>query len=181
MLFNITKQKSLAILQVIAAIFILAAPSGIGEMPRETGIYLSAIVFSALLLVRVKSTKKIDLSISHFVYIILAGYSIINSFWAGNKEGNITYIFAIFVLMFFHSLARDYFAENITENIKRRTLYLLSISGVICAIVNFCYWIGKVVPVAGKTPLNKGLETNDFLAIPKPFYNKAKKASDILC
>ncbi len=165
MLFNITKQKSLAILQVIAATFILAAPSLIGEIPKGTGIYVLMIVFSALLWARIKSTRKVDLSLSHFAYLLLGTYTVITSFWAGNKEGNLVYFFAIIVLFLFHSLARDYFAENIAENIKRRTLYLLSISGVICAVVNFFYWIGEIIPVAGKTPLYRGLGTNDFLAI----------------
>ncbi len=165
MLFNITKQASLAILQFVAALFILIAPSAIGEIPAATGIYMLLIVFSILLCVRIKNTQRVDISVSHLAYLILAGYAIITSFWAGNREGNLLYFFSILVLMLFHALARDYFAENMTDNIKRRSLYLLSISGIICSIVNFFYWIGKVVPVAGKTSLYKGLGTNDFLGI----------------
>ncbi len=165
MFFNITKQKSRGVLQVIAAIFLLIAPSTIGEMPKETGVYLSATVFSLALLLRVNGTQKSELSISHFTYFVLGIYAVLTSFWANNREGNLIFIFAVFALIVFHSLARDYFAENTGENIKRRTLYFLSVSGVLCSVVNFCYWISKVVPVAGSTPLYKGIGTNDFLAI----------------
>lgn len=165
MLLNINRNKSLAILQVIAAVFILLAPSVIGEMPIAAGVYLLTIIFSTLFLARISGSQKIVLSISHFVYLLLGVYVVVTSLWADNKEGNLIYFSAILALMIFHSSARDYFAENITENINRRTLYLLNISGVICSIVNFFYWIGVIVPVAGNTPLDIGIGTNDFLAI----------------
>ncbi len=165
MLSNITKQKSLIILQVFATIFMLSIPSALGEMPKSTGIFVLLIICSCVLWMRIKSTQKVDLSVSHFAYLLLAVYSAITSFWASNREGNLLFFFSALVLMIFHTLSYDYFAENKTDNIKRRAMYLFSISGLICAIINLTYWIGKIVPVAGKTPLSKGLVTNDFLAI----------------
>ncbi len=165
MLSKITKQKSLAILQLIAALFILTVPSVIGEMPLNMGAYLLMIVFSALLCIRIKSMQKIDLSFDHLAYLALGLYAVLTSLWAGNREGNLLYIVSVFNVMIFHSLAKDYFTENPIESIKRRILYLISASGVICSIVNFVYWMSAIVPVAGKTALFKGLGTNDFLAV----------------
>ena len=165
MLLNITKQKSLAIMQLTAALFILLAVSLVGELAVGTGIYLLFTAFFAVLCIRAITTQRVVVSVSHLIYLLLAAYTIIASLWAGNKEGHLIYFFAILILIAFHSLAGDYFYESTPENIKRRLMYLFSISGVVCAILNFFYWIIKIVPVAGNTPLKEGLGTNDFLAI----------------
>lgn len=165
MLFNINKQKSLALLQMTAAIFILLSPSVIGMLPVSTGIYLMFFIFWALLSIRIKTTQRVHFSINHIIYLFIAVYGIISSIWASNREGHLLYIFALCILMAFHSLTTDYFTENPSEGIKRRLLYLLSISGVLCAVFNIFYWIICVVPVAGSTAFNQGLGTNDFLAV----------------
>ncbi len=165
MLFNITKQKSLAIMQLAAALFVLLAASFVGELAVGTGIYFLFTVFFAILCIRAITTQRIMLSVSHIIYLLLGAYTIISALWAGNREGHLLYFFSILILIAFHSLAGDYFNESTQENIKRRFMYLLSISGIICSIFNFFYWIIKIVPVAGNEPLKAGLGTNDFLAI----------------
>ena len=165
MLFNINKQKSLAIMQLTAALFVLLATSLIGELALGTGIYFLFTVFFAALCIRTVTTQRLVLSVSHIIYLILGAYAIISALWAGNREGHLLYFFAILIMIAFHALAGDYFNESAPESIRRRFMYLLSISGVICAILNFFCWIIKIVPVAGKTPLKEGLGTNDFLAI----------------
>lgn len=165
MLFNINKQKGLALLQMAAAIFVLLSPSLMGMIPVSTGIYFMFVIFLALMCVRINTTQRVVWSIHHIIYFLLGLYAIISSIWASNHEGQLLYIFALCTLMAFHSLAGDYFAENSSEGIKRRLLYLLSISGVLCSALNIVHWIISVVPVAGKGALKQGLGTNDFLAV----------------
>ena len=165
MLFNINKKRSLNLLQLVAALFILFAAPLVGEIKVSTGIYLLFTVFFVILCARINSTQRIVVSVNHILYLLLGGYAILSTLWAGNKEGHLLYLFSILLLIAFHTLAGDYFCESNTENIKRRFMYMISISGLICAILNFFYWIVKIVPVAGTTPLYRGMGTNDFLAI----------------
>ena len=165
MLFNINRQKSLALLQLTSAAFILLAPSLVGMLPAGTAIYLLFTVLAALLAIRIKTNERIFFSIYHAVYLFLAVYAVISSAWVNNREGQLLLVTALLTLSVFHCNASDYFAENSSDNIKRRAMYLLAFSGALCAVFNIVYWIVCIVPIAGNEALKQGLLTNDFLAI----------------
>lgn len=165
MLFNINRQKSLALLQLTAAIFILLAPSFLGLLSVSTGIYFMFAVFWALLAVRIKTNGRVCCSIYHIIYLLLAAYSLLSSLWVNNREGQLIYIFALGCVMAFFSVVSEYFAENSGEGIRRRIMYMLSFSGVLCAILNIVHWVLYIVPVAGNSSFKQGLETDNFLAI----------------
>lgn len=165
MLFNISKQKSLAVLQLAAAIFILIAPSAFGFMNMGVSVYLLFACFSALIAMRIKTGERVLLSVYSLIFLILALYSVISLIWVNNRGGQVIYIFALCTLAVFFSLSSEYFAENSEEGIRRRLMYMVSFSGIICAIVNILYWTAVIVPVAGKNIFSHGIGNAHFLSI----------------
>lgn len=156
------KNKSLSIMQIVMAIFIALAPVCIAA--SSTGVFAVAFLFPALLLLRIKDMQKIHISIYHFISMFLLFYSIIASFWASNKEGHLIYLFMLGALIAFFTLAIDYY-ENSRNGIERRMMYMLWVSGTLCAFLNIAYWIMYIVPVAGKSSFSQGMGNSDLLAV----------------
>ncbi len=165
MLFNINKQKSLALLQIAMAVFILLAPSFLGILPVDTAVFLTFTIFALVITLRIKTNEKVHISINSIIYLILAAYAILSSLWTKSIEGQLIYIFALGSLVMFSAISSEYFAENTGEGFRRRIMYMLSISGVICAISNILYWIFYIVPVAGNDSFSLGLGSNNSLGI----------------
>lgn len=160
--FTIDKNKSLSIMQIVMAIFIALAPVCIAA--TTAGVFAVGFLFPALLLLRIKDTEKIHISIYHFVSFFLLFYSIIASFWASNKEGHLIYLFVLGTLIAFFSLAIDYY-DNSRNGIERRMMYMLWVSGTLCAFLNIAYWIMYIVPIAGKSSFSQGMGNHDLLAV----------------
>ena len=165
MIFTIDKNKSLALLQAMMALFLVLVPSVLELFPVHSGIYALFIVFTLIFMVRIKKTKRVYFSPVHLILLPFLGYVIISSLWAKNSEGHLLYTVIIMTVTIFMSVAIDYFKESNLENIKRRMMYLLFTAGTLCAVINIGYWFLYILPVGGKDAFSFGAGTNDFLAV----------------
>ena len=165
MLFNITKQKSLAFIQIFVAVLILTAPSFMSLLSLKGAIYFTFTVSAFFMLLRIKANEKIILSLKHTVYILLIAFGLISLLWISNISGHFVYLFGIGAVCVLTSLLKEYFIENTGESFKRRIAYLISISGVTYCLYNIIYWITVVVPVAGNNGFTRGLISRDFSGI----------------
>lgn len=165
MLFNIDKQKSLALIQILVAVMIIAVPSLLNLLSSEAAVYLLFSVLSLIFLFRIKNTDKVGFSPIQLGCFVLIIWGLLSFFAAKNTEGQFLYIFAIASVGIFSFILNDYYTENSDENFKRRISYLISLSGVICALYNVIFWITEIVPVAGENIFAGGLESNDFLGV----------------
>ncbi len=165
MLFNITKQRSLALIQIFVAILILTVPSFMSLLSLKGAVYLTFTVSAFLLMVRIKANEKIILSLKHTIYLLLIVLGIISFFWISNISGHFVYLFAIGTVCVLTSLLKEYFIENNGDFFKRRIAYLIAISGVTYCVYNIIYWIAVVVPVAGNDGFKRGLTSGDFSGI----------------
>ena len=165
MLFNITKQKSLAFIQIFVAVLILTVPSFLSLLSLKGGVYITFTVSAFLMLIRIKANEKIILSLKHTVYILLIAFGLISLLWISNISGHFVYLFGIGAVCVLTSLLKEYFIENTGESFKRRIAYLISISGVTYCLYNIIYWITVVVPVAGNNGFTRGLISRDFSGI----------------
>lgn len=165
MLFNITKQRSLAFIQIFVAVLILAAPSFMSLLSLKGAIYFTFTVSAFLMLLRIKANEKIILSLKHTVYILLIAFGLISLLWISNISGHFVYLFGIGAVCVLTALLKEYFIENTGESFKRRIAYLISISGVTYCLYNIIYWISIVVPVAGNNGFTRGLISRDFSGI----------------
>lgn len=165
MLFNITKQKSLALIQIFVAALILTVPSFLSLLSLKGAVYLMFTVSAFLMLLRIKANEKIILSLKQTVYLFLIAFGIISFFWISNISGQFVYLFGIGTVCVLTSLLKEYFIENTGDSFKRRIAYLLSISGVTYCLYNIIYWITVVVPVAGNDGFRRGLISGDFSGI----------------
>ena len=165
MLFNITKQKSLAFIQIFVAVLILTVPSFLSLLSLKGAVYLTFTLSAFLMLQRIKANEKIILSLKHTVYILLLAFGLISLLWISNISGHFVYLFAIVTVCVLTSLLKEYFIENTGDSFKRRIAYLISISGVTYCLYNIIYWITVVVPVAGNNGFTRGLISGDFSGI----------------
>lgn len=165
MLFNITKQRSLALIQIFVAVLILTVPSFFSLLSLKGAVYLTFTMSAFLLTLRIKANEKIILSLKHAVYLFLIAFGIISFFWISNISGQFVYLFGIGAVCILTSLFKEYFIENNGDSFKRRIAYLLSISGVTYCLYNIIYWITVVVPVAGNDGFRRGLPSGDFSGI----------------
>ncbi len=165
MLFNITKQKSLALIQIFVAVLILTVPSFLSLLSLKGSVYLTFTVSAFLLTLRIKANEKIILSLKHTVYLFLIAFGLISFFWISNISGHFVYLFGVGTVCILTSLLKEYFIENTGDSFKRRIAYLISISGVTYSIYNIIYWITVVVPVAGNDGFTRGLISGDFSGI----------------
>jgi len=165
MLFNITKQKSLAFIQIFVAVLILAVPSFLSLLSLKGAVYLTFTVSLLLMMMRIKANEKIILSLKHTVYILLLVFGLISLLWISNISGHFVYLFAIGTVCILTSLLKEYFIENTGDSFKRRIAYLISVSGVTYCLYNIIYWITVVVPVAGNNGFTRGLISGDFSGI----------------
>ena len=165
MLFNITKQKSLAFIQIFVAVLILTVPSFLSLLSLKGGVYITFTVSAFLMLIRIKANEKIILSLKHTVYILLIAFGLISLLWISNISGHFVYLFGIGAVCVLTALLKEYFIENTGESFKRRIAYLISISGVTYCLYNIIYWITVVVPVAGNNGFTRGLISRDFSGI----------------
>ena len=178
MLFTIDKNKSLVILQAIMALFIVLTPAVTGILPIRIGVYTIFRIFAALALIRIKTMGRMHFSIYHLIVLGLLSYSLISSFWIGNREGHLIYIFAVATVMLLFGCAFDYFSVDAMDSIRRRMMYMLNISGTLCAVLNILYWILYMVPFAEKSGLSLGFGSNDYLAV---FMSVCMAVTLILC
>lgn len=165
MLFNITKQKSLAFIQIFVAVLILTVPSFLSLLSLKGGVYITFTVSAFLMLIRIKANEKIILSLKHTVYILLIAFGLISLLWISNISGHFVYLFGVGAVCVLTALLKEYFIENTGESFKRRIAYLISISGVTYCLYNIIYWITVVVPVAGNNGFTRGLISRDFSGI----------------
>jgi len=165
MLFNIDKNKGLMILKAVMALFFVLTPTVTGIIPMRVAVYAVFAIFASLLLIRIKSTGKVHFSIYHALMLGLLIYSLIASFWAGNREGHLIYIFALATVVLLFECTFDYFSVDSIESIRRRMMYMLNISGTLCAVLNIFYWIVCMVPFAQKSGFSQGFGNNHYLAI----------------
>ena len=165
MLFNITKQKSLAFIQIFVAVLILTVPSFLSLLSLKGGVYITFTVSAFLMLIRIKANEKIILSLKHTVSILLLAFGLISLLWISNISGHFVYLFGIGAVCVLTALLKEYFIENTGESFKRRIAYLISISGVTYCLYNIIYWITVVVPVAGNNGFTRGLISRDFSGI----------------
>lgn len=165
MLFNITKQNSLAFIQIFVAVLILTVPSFLSLLSLKGGVYITFTVSAFLMLIRIKANEKIILSLKHTVYILLIAFGLISLLWISNISGHFVYLFGIGAVCVLTALLKEYFIENTGESFKRRIAYLISISGVTYCLYNIIYWITVVVPVAGNNGFTRGLISRDFSGI----------------
>lgn len=165
MLFNITKQKSLALIQIFVAVLILTVPSFLSLLSLKGAVYLTFTVSAFLMLLWIKANEKIILSLKHTVYLFLIAFGLISFFWISNISGHFVYLFGVGTVCILTSLLKEYFIENTGDSFKRRIAYLISISGVTYCIYNIIYWITVVVPVAGNDGFTRGLISGDFSGI----------------
>lgn len=165
MLFGIDKNKSLSLLQAIVALFIISAPSFMDIFGIKIAVYIGFSIFGCLTAIRLKTTGRVYYSAYSILLLLLQAYAIISALWADNKEGQLIFIFAIGCMLCMYVVLADYFSENNIESVKRRIMYMLSLSGVICAAFNIIYWLINIVPFASKEKLSFGLGTNDYLAL----------------
>lgn len=165
MLFDIDKNKGLALLQLTMALLALTVPSFLELLPVNTGIYIMFLLLAVLVVLRIKTTGKISVSVYHLAFGVILAYSLLSSIWVNNREGHLMYIFTLACAMALFSCVAEYLSGNSLESIKRRLMYLFSISGTVCAILNIGYWIIYIVPVAGKENFCRGIGNSDFLGI----------------
>ena len=149
MLLNDGRQKSLALLQLVAAAFILLGPSLMGFLSVGAEVYLISVAALALISARIKITERVHFSFCHIIFGVLVAYGILSLLWVNNRDGQMIFLFAILAGAGFVSLSKEYFVENSDGTISRRMMNMLSISGVMCSIVNIIYWLMYIVPVAG--------------------------------
>ena len=162
MLFNITKQRNLALIQIFVAVLILTVPSFLSLLSLNGAVYLTFTISAFLMLMRIKSNERIILSLKHAVYILSIAFGVVSFFWISNISGQLVYLFGIGAMCMLTSLLKEYFIENNSDSFKRRIAYLVSISGVTHCLYNIIYWIAVVVPVAGNDGFRKGLTSGDF-------------------
>ncbi len=165
MLFNINKEKSLALFKILMAAFLIIAPSFLGLLPIGAEVYLMFAILGTVFVLRIKTNNKIYISVQNLTFVLLIAYAVISSIWADSKEGQLIYIFALGAVTLFYNFSAEYFAENSSEGIRRRLMYMLCFSGALCSVINIFYWVFFIVPVAGGQPFDRGLGTNNILGI----------------
>lgn len=165
MLFTIDKHKSLSLLQIAVALFIVLAPSLIGALEIKTAIYACFVILTALVALRIKTIEKVYTNAYNLLIAGVFVYTLISSLWVNNKEGQLVYAFGLGCVLCLLTLLIDYFSEGTSENIQRRIMYMLCAGAVICALLNILYWIFYIIPFGTKEKLSLGLGSSDFLAI----------------
>lgn len=165
MLFNINRKTGIALMQITAALSVLLAPSFLNMLSAEAAVYSLFTVFMFIATLRIKENLKISLTIQNAVYIALIAFGILSLLWTKNISLHMLYIFSVATVWVYSIVLKDYFAENNSSGFKRRMAYLLSASGILCAVVNVVYWLMYVVPVAGNDAFRQGLGTPDLLGI----------------
>lgn len=152
-------------LQAIVALFIVFAPTFLGMFGIKAAVYIGFFIFWCLTAIRLKTTGKIYYSAYSILLLLTQAYAVISSIWASNKEGQLIFIFAIGCILGIYAVLTDYFTENTVESVRRRIMYMLTVSGLACAVLNIIYWLVKIVPFASKEKLSFGLGTNNYLAL----------------
>lgn len=159
------KNKSLAILKAVAALFMLLVPAFADVFSEKAGIWTVFLITALLFAMRLKNTGKLYYTAVNIGGGLLLLYALLFSLRANNYEGNLIYVFALFGACMFCSLANEYFSESGNENISRRMMYLLVSGGALCALRNVLHWVFVTIPVAGKEAFSKGAGQNDLLAV----------------
>ncbi len=165
MRLNTEKQKSLAVLQLSMALLMILIPSLTGIIDSTASAYALIAVAGFLLIKRCKDTGEVYFGVFQASYMLLLIYAIISSLWVTNRNAHFEYITVVLLSLMFFILVTDYFSENTEENIGRRIQYMLSASGVICAIINVVYWLNYLVPEGKSDGLAAGTGSSDFLAV----------------
>ena len=165
MLLTIDKNKSLSLLQIAVALFIIIAPPFLGAVDVKMSVYIMFFVSAALTALRVKTAERIHYTVYHLILSVLLVYTVISALWVNNKEGQLVFIFALGGIICLYTALMDYFSEGTTENMQRRIMYMICIGAVLCAVTNIMYWLVNIIPFASHEKLSFGLGTNNFLAI----------------
>lgn len=165
MLFSAVKDRSLTVLKFVMALFIVVAPTLFGFLNIELSACILFILTGVLYVSRIRKTGQCHISICQFVMMTLLFYSVVSTLWADNKNGHFTYILIISGLIMFFELVSDYFSENNDVKLQRRMMYMLSLSGTLCALWNIIYWVVFLIPYGKKDGFSAGLGNSDFLAV----------------
>ena len=159
------KDKSLLILKLLIAGFIIGAPSVLWLMGEEAAVYFTFTVFSLLSALRIYANGKLWVSPLNYSMTALLIYAALLSLFAKNHEGNLIYICSLAIALLFITVFFDYLRENTQESMDRRLKYMLVASGAAVCCVNFIYWFFVALPVGDKFLFNLGFGSNDLLAI----------------
>lgn len=159
------KDRSLLMLKLLMAGYIIGAPSVLWMTGELAALYLTFTAFSLLAALRFFVNGKMWVSPLHFSMTALFIYAAVMSVFAKNAEGNLLYIYSIALAVVFVTVFFDYLRENTQESIGRRLLYMLFSSGAAVCCVNFIYWFFVTLPVGDKFLFKLGLGNNDLLAI----------------
>lgn len=165
MFFSQIKDRSLSILKFVMALFIVVSPTLFGFLDTELSACILFILSGGLYVIRMRKTGQGHVSICQFVMTALLFYAIISTLWADNHSGHYTYILMLSSLIMFFGLVTDYFNESNGEKLQRRIMYMLSLSGTVCALWNFIYWVLALVPYGKKDSFSQGIGNSDFLAV----------------
>ncbi len=165
MLFTEGKDRSLAVLKIVMALFIVVAPTLFGILNMELSACMLFLLTGLLFLLRIRNTGKGYVSICQFAMMTLLFYSAMSSFWASNKNGHYIYILIISGLIMFFGIITEYFSENSDEKAERRMMYMISLSGAVCGLWNFVYWVAVLLPFGKTESFSQGLGSSSFLAV----------------
>lgn len=165
MLFSEVKDRSLLVLKFVMAVFIVIAPTLFGFLNIELSACILFLLTGILYVVRMRRTGQGHISICQFIIMTLLFYSLVSTLWADNRNAHFTYILVISGAIMFFSLVTDYFYESSDKKVERRMMYMLCLSGTVCALWNFIYWIAELIPYGIKESFCQGLGSSDFLAV----------------
>lgn len=165
MLSSKVKDGSLAVLKIVMALFIVVAPTLLGFLSIELSACLLFLLMGLMYVARVRKTGQGHMSVFQLGMLFLLAYSAISTLWVSNKSGHGIYMLIISSLIMFFGIVTEYFSENNDEKAQRRMMYMLSLSGTVCALWNFIYWVVALLPFGKKEPFMQGLGNSDFLAL----------------
>lgn len=165
MLFTMEKNKSLSVLKAAIAIYIVLAPVLSGFMDCSINVYVMFLFSGIFFLMRANSTKQVHLSVVSLCLAVLLLYAVLSFFWVSNKYDHFTYITAIAAMITVFCIVSDYFAESSEEKTDRRIRYMISLGGILCAVLNILYWIIYLVPYGKNTGFSMGIGSSDFLSV----------------
>ncbi len=165
MLSGKQKTKSLSLLQILITAYIMLAPAVFGYADTTVYVYVLMLGAGAVFLLRAIHSGKIYISLCHLALSLLWCYGLVSSFWVTNRSVHFVYLSVVAAAAFVIFLVTEYFTETPVEKSSRRIMYMLSVGSVLCAAVNFIYWLTEIVPLGRDEKLSVGMGTNHFLAV----------------
>ncbi len=127
------------LLELYAALFILLGPTVIGQ-GKGFGLYglfaAEVIVFGA----RIIETKKIHISLNIILWAAMGVYSALTLLWAESLYAHGRFVVTALTVVLGMLLMADYLCGQKEKRVKNRLLWLVAVSGALCAVWNILYW-----------------------------------------